>query len=172
LVLAGLVMLVLVASAGSGEKTDPPEVVAAVDRAPASARETREATLAASQREPGIRLHKLHRRKSLGASLDLFAARSFYTPPPPPPPPPVVAAPPPPPPPPPSAPPLPFTYMGKVTDDPAQPMFFLVKAGKLYNVKVGDVIDGTYRVESIAGSSLRLIYLPLDIAQLLPMGDS
>ena len=59
-----------------------------------------------------------------------------------------------------------------MTDDPAQPVFFLIKGDELYNVRIGEVIDGTYRVDSIAGSSLRLVYLPLDIAQLLPMGGS
>jgi hypothetical protein len=62
--------------------------------------------------------------------------------------------------------------MGRMTDDPTRPVFFLVKGDELYNVKVGDVIEATYRIDSVAGSSLRLIYLPLDIAQLLPMGES
>ena len=171
LLLAGLLLL-LIASVGLGEISDPPEVVALAERvqAPVSqALSAVHATLA-----PEIDLSKLTRAKSHPTSLQLFAPRSFYTPPPPPPAPPVVVAKlaPPLPPPPPSAPPLPFRYMGRMTDDLTQPVFFLVKGDQLYNVKVGDVIEATYRIDSVAGSSLRLIYLPLDIAQLLPMGQS
>jgi len=170
LLLAGLLLL-LIASVGLGEISDPPEVVALAERvqAPVSqARSAVHATLA-----PEIDLSKLTRAKSRPTSLQLFAPRSFYTPPRPPPVPPVVVAKPAPPPlPPPSAPPLPFRYMGRMTDDLTRPVFFLVKGDQLYNVKVGDVIEATYRIDSVAGSSLRLIYLPLDIAQLLPMGES
>jgi hypothetical protein len=179
LMLAGL-LLVLLASPGSGERIEAPEAVAVamVERAPVRVEQPSEAlTQSAAAR---IDLSRLQRAKSRRSSLELFAPRSFYTAPPratsPPPrsPAPVVAAKPAarPAPPPPTAPPLPFKYMGMVRDDPGQPTFFLVKGDELYNVRVGEVIDGMYRIDSIAGSSLRLVYLPLDIAQILPMGDS
>lgn len=180
-VLAGMLVLVLVASVGAGKQNAAPELVDAVYREPKSApyREPKSAPLAHRAAPPAavgsIDLTLLTRRKPSPANRDLFAKRSFYVPPPAPPPPPepVAAAPPPPPPvPPPTAPPLPFTYMGKMTDDPTRPLYFLVKNGTLYHVKVGDVIEGTYRIDSVAGVSLRIIYLPLDMPQLLRMGDS
>lgn len=172
-VLAGMVVLVLVASAGAGKQTAAPELVDAVYREPKSAPLVHRAAPPATSE--GIDLSLLARRKPAPANRDLFAKRSFYVPPPAPPPPPepvAVAPPPPPPAPPPTAPPLPFTYMGKMTDDPTAPLYFLVKNGTLYHVKVGDVIEGTYRIDSVAGASLRIIYLPLDMPQLLSMGDS
>ena len=101
------------------------------------------------------------------AALDLFAAKSWYVAPPPPPPPP---APPPPPPPAPSAPPLPFKFMGKF-DDATSLKAFLQRDEKVYTVGVGDVIDGTYRVASINGGQMTLIYLPLNIPQTLAVGS-
>jgi hypothetical protein len=179
LLLVGLLLLVVAASAGPNEITDSTAVVAAVERVRAPVASIGDDAAQQRQRnlhgEALIDLSRLTRAKSRQAARDPFAPRSFYTPPSRPAPAPTPAAPvtaAPPPPPAPTAPPLPFTYMGRMTDDPQRPMFFLVKAGNLYNVRLGEVIDGTYRIERIVGSSLRLIYLPLDIEQSLPMGDS
>lgn len=65
---------------------------------------------------------------------------------------------------PPSAPPLPFTYLGRYAG-PGRPVFFLVRGDRILTVHQGDVIDGTYRVEGIVGSLFGLTYLPLDIRQ-------
>ncbi|UCH47056.1 MAG: hypothetical protein JSU95_13275 [Betaproteobacteria bacterium] len=187
LLLVGMLLLVVAASAGPNEITDSTAVVAAVEGVRAPVASTGDDAVQQRQRnlhgeaqrnlhgEALIDLSRLTRAKSRQAARDPFAPRSFYTPPSrparaPAPAAPVTAAPPPPPAP--TAPPLPFTYMGKMTDDPQRPMFFLVKAGNLYNVRLGEVIDGTYRIDRVVGSSLRLIYLPLDIEQSLPMGDS
>lgn len=173
-VLAILLALVLIASVGAGENPDSQGiVVTAVERERPATEQLRGDALRATEAE--IDLRKLTRTKSRRTVGDLFAARSFYTPPPRPKPAPVVKAEPlpavaPPPPPPPSAPPLPFSYVGMMTEDPAHPVYFLVKGDTLYDVKIGEVIDGTYRIDSVAGTSLRLIYLPMDIAQILPMG--
>lgn len=98
------------------------------------------------------------------ATPDLFAAKTWVVPPPPPPP-----APPPAPPPPPSAPPLPFRLLGKL-DDAANVKAFLQKGEQVYTVSVGDVIDGTYRVDSIKTGQMTLIYLPLSTPQTLTGG--
>lgn len=84
----------------------------------------------------------------------------------PPPPPPIVAAPPPPPPPKPPA--VPFVYMGKLTETD-RTVYFLVKGDKLYTVRPGEEIDGSYLFEGEVGNQIRLTYKPLHVAQTLTM---
>ena len=96
--------------------------------------------------------------------LDAFASKSWYVPPPPPPPPPAVK---PPPPPKPTAPPLPFTYIGRF-DNPGDPtLILLVRDDRLFTVSQGDTIDATYRVDRIDAGSVELTYLPLKQKQVL-----
>jgi hypothetical protein len=84
-----------------------------------------------------------------------------------PPPPPPQPAPPPPPP---TAPPLPFTFIGKSVADGAWEVY-LARGDRTYVVRdKGAVIDGTYRVESIAPPVLTLTYLPLNQVQQLNIG--
>ena len=93
-------------------------------------------------------------------------AHQDWTPPPPPPPPPQPA----PPPPPPTAPPLPFTFLGKSVGNGAWEVY-LARGDRTYVVREkGAVIDGTYRVESIAPPVLTLTYLPLNQVQQLNIG--
>ncbi|MCS0583766.1 hypothetical protein NX784_19405 [Massilia pinisoli] len=93
-------------------------------------------------------------------------AHQDWTPPPPPPPPPQPA----PPPPPPTAPPLPFTFIGKSVGNGAWEVY-LARGDRTYVVREkGAVIDGTYRVESIAPPVLTLTYLPLNQIQQLNIG--
>jgi len=83
-----------------------------------------------------------------------------------PPPPPIVAAPPPPPAPKPPA--VPFVYMGKLTETD-RTVYFLVKGDKLYTVRPGEEIDGSYVIEGEVGNQIRLTYKPLHVAQTLTM---
>jgi hypothetical protein len=83
-----------------------------------------------------------------------------------PPPPPIVAAPPPPPAPKPPA--VPFVYMGKLTETD-RTVYFLVKGDKLYTVRPGEEIDGSYMFEGEVGNQIRLTYKPLHVAQTLTM---
>ncbi|MCS0613043.1 hypothetical protein NX783_09860 [Massilia kyonggiensis] len=93
-------------------------------------------------------------------------AHHDWTPPPPPPPPPQPT----PPPPPPTAPPLPFTFIGKSVGDGVWEVY-LARGDRTYVVRdKGFVIDGTYRVESIAPPVLTLTYLPLNQVQQLNIG--
>jgi hypothetical protein len=93
-------------------------------------------------------------------------AHQDWTPPPPPPPPPQPA----PPPPPPTAPPLPFTFIGKSVADGAWEVY-LARGDRTYVVREkGFVIDGTYRVDAIAPPVLTLTYLPLNQVQQLNIG--
>ncbi|MNZ99389.1 hypothetical protein D3C78_1187100 [compost metagenome] len=73
-------------------------------------------------------------------------------------------------PPPATAPPLPFEFVGKL-DDAQRLRVFLTRGEKIYTVTVGDVIDGTYRVERIKGDEMVLTYLPLNVTQTLSVGD-
>jgi hypothetical protein len=77
----------------------------------------------------------------------------------------VAAAPPPAP----MAPPLPYTYMGKLSDQ-GQLAVFLTRNGKPYVARPGDVLDGQYRVDAIRPPVLELTYLPLEQKQTLNIG--
>jgi hypothetical protein len=89
-------------------------------------------------------------------------ARQDWTPPPPPP----APAPPPPPP---SAPPLPFTFIGKSLQDGVWEIY-LARGDRTHLVRENTVIDGTYRVDAIRPPVLTLTYLPLNQVQQLNIG--
>lgn len=96
---------------------------------------------------------------------NVFGATSWYVPPPPPPP---VK---PPPPPKPTAPPMPFSYLGRYEDTPPV-VVMLVKGDRVYTVSEGDVIENTYRVEHVAPGAVELTYLPLNIKQSISTGNA
>jgi pyruvate/2-oxoglutarate dehydrogenase complex dihydrolipoamide acyltransferase (E2) component len=75
----------------------------------------------------------------------------------------------PPPPPVPTAPPLPFTVLGKGIADGAWEVY-LARPDRTYVAKVGTVIDGMYRVDAIAPPTLTVTYLPLKQVQQLNIG--
>lgn len=69
----------------------------------------------------------------------------------------------------PAAPHLPFNYMGRI-EDANGPRIFLLAGDKTMAVREGDVIDSLYRVESVRGTQMTLLYLPLNIPQILTIG--
>jgi len=69
------------------------------------------------------------------------------------------------------APPLPFTYMGKMVENGALTVF-LTREDKPYVVHAGDVLDNQYRIDAIRPPSIELTYLPLKQKQLLSMGET
>jgi hypothetical protein len=143
--------------AGSGV-----EVVEAARRAPDSNPESP---------SPGSVLKINRDRISTDSTGDAFKAAT-WTPPAPPPPPPAapVAAPPPPPP---TAPPLPFSFVGLLQQKSSKPTAFLAKGDALVIASVGDVIDDTYRVESLSPAGIVVTYLPLNQRQTLgPSGGT
>jgi hypothetical protein len=73
------------------------------------------------------------------------------------------------PPPPPTAPPLPFTYLGKQTADGLMEVY-LARGNEIFIVRDKTVIQNTYRVESIKPPTLSLVYLPLNEIQRLSIG--
>ena len=74
-----------------------------------------------------------------------------------------------PPPPPPTAPPLPFSYVGKQTVDGRMEVF-LARGDEIFVVGDQTVIQNTYRVVSIKPPMLSLLYLPLTQIQQLAIG--
>lgn len=103
-----------------------------------------------------------------GAAADkpangLFDSQS-WTPPPPPPPKPA-------PPPPPTAPPLPFTYLGKKFEDGTWEVY-LSQDEQTLIVRAQSIINGVYRVESIQPPTLSLTYLPLNQTQTITIGEA
>ena len=111
------------------------------------------------------------RETLIGASGERFGegdnslfARHDWTPPPPPP-----SNAPPPEPPAPSAPPLPFTFIGKSLQDGVWEVY-LARGDRTYLVHDGETIDGTYRVDAIRPPVLTLTYLPLEQRQQLNIG--
>ena len=115
-------------------------------------------------------LSRLTNRVAEATSADaLFASHSWYAPPPAPPPAvaPVVSAEQTAVPKTPSAPPLPFSYMGSYRPDGAAPVFFLTHGDRVYNVRVGDILDNNYSVDSFSNGQLIFTYKPLEIKQQL-----
>ena len=73
------------------------------------------------------------------------------------------------PPPRPVAPPLPYTYMGRIREQ-GQLSVFLTRNGKPYIARPGAVLDGQYRVDAIDPPLLEFTYLPLAQKQTLNIG--
>jgi hypothetical protein len=163
LVAAGLVVF--------GDKAPELDVAEPVERAapvaaPAAAPAARAEEVAAKD-DPVVQ--RLIPRETLIGGEDRFGAgeqdvfgRQDWTPPPPPP----APAPAPPPP---SAPPLPFTFIGKSLQDGVWQVY-LARGDRTYLVRDKEVIDGTYRVDAIKPPVLTLTYLPLDKVQQLNIG--
>jgi len=129
-------------------------VSAAAPRAPQPAAKGAAAPL------PAIALEKFDEKVSRDPVSDAFEARSWE----PLPPPPKKVTPPPP-----QAPPLPYTYMGKLMDGD-QVMVFLAKQERNYVVKQGETLDGAYRIDDIKDTTMVFTYLPLDQQQVLTIG--
>ena len=150
-----------------GERQPVADVAEAVERAVAPARH---ATAKAPAAQPAI-LALLPRSEVAGEDGDTFGGADgvFHSQNWNPPPKMVaVAAPPPPPP---MAPPLPFVYLGKAAADGAWEVF-LSRADKTYIVRANTVIDGAYKVVTIAPPVMTLTYLPLNQVQQLNIGVS
>lgn len=150
-IIAAAVLPLGMADIVSGEDTNA-EVVepVAVSARPASL----------SLEEVSLDLSRLKREKVTEAKVDLFSAGATLpealSPPPP------VA---------PTAPPLPFTYLGKFVDGDVVTLF-LSKQGQDYKARLSDVLDNDYRVEQIGDDSVEFTYLPLNTRQTLYVGQA
>lgn len=155
LVLASLFAGTVLAAVGSSEHDRPQDSPALAIPVHAARRDNVAAL---------IDLAKLRRPAARSDVTNPLAARTWYVAPPPPKPLP------PPPSPPPQAPPLPFVYMGKMHESGGPVVVFLVKDQHVHTVRVGDVVDATYKIEGLAGGALTFTYLPLNIQQTLLVG--
>ena len=154
--LALALTLIAMRLAGGEDRSDLRPSVAAAQRADRPARET-SPDVGHVDTLPAVRLELLGERAATPPAQDLFQSRSWE------PPAPVIA---PAPPPRPEAPPLPFTYLGKLVED-ARTTLFLAREDRNYVVRTGDTIEGTYRIEEIRDEAAVLVYLPLKSKQTL-----
>ncbi len=157
-----------------GDRQPAPDVAEAVERpastSPAPARVA--ARTATPAQDAAIR-RLIPREELIGATGDdafgsaggVFAGQSLN--------PPAAqqqeAAGPPPVPPAPTAPPLPFTVLGKGIADGAYEVY-LARGDRTYVIHAGTVVDGMYRFDTIAPPTLTVTYLPLKQVQQLNIG--
>jgi hypothetical protein len=95
------------------------------------------------------------------------AVKVVALPPAPPTPPPVPTKPPEP-----QAPEFGFAYLGKVQEAAGKPLIFLVKNDRIYEAAPGDVLEATFRIDSIERGKMVVTYLPLNKQQTISIGDS
>jgi hypothetical protein len=102
------------------------------------------------------------------ATAKIFSKGTWFVPPPPPKPVPVV---PPPPPPPPTAPPLPYTFLGKYSEGELQ-LVVLAKGNRVITASKGDVLENIYKIDRIEANNVIFTYLPLNTSQTLTTGSN
>jgi len=69
-----------------------------------------------------------------------------------------------------TAPPLPFTYVGWLSQD-GKTEVYIVRGEELISIAAGEKIDPNYRVDSITDSSIRFTYLPMNTHQVLARAE-
>ena len=69
------------------------------------------------------------------------------------------------------APPLPYRFAGKVLRGGEEEVL-ITKGDIVFAIKVGDTLDGMYRVESIGADRIELIYLPLGTKERITVSSS
>ncbi|MTV40559.1 hypothetical protein [Duganella radicis] len=68
------------------------------------------------------------------------------------------------------APPLPYSFAGKLDLDGGVSVMYLVKGEQSFAVSKGEIFDNNYRLEGMQDGNLVIVYLPLNSKQLLPVG--
>ena len=71
----------------------------------------------------------------------------------------------------PRAPPLPFQYVGR-WQSKGKVTYYLVSAGQIFDARLGQVLPGSWRLDSAQGLILRFTYEPLKLSRSLSMGES
>jgi hypothetical protein len=169
MLLGGLLAATLAAAAWVGERSARDSDLVAASEPDSKAERPASNRVGPADQMPRLNLEKLQTRDLGDATRDPFSAGKPKTQRPAPaarrveP----IAAPPPPQP---GAPPLPFTYLGRLVegDDVA---VFLSHGERNLVVRQGETIDSVYRVERIADGAITLVYLPLDQRQTIVIGD-
>ena len=167
--MALIALLTLTLSAAAWVREADRKRDAEVVEAPARPRPPRAARAPESQAPERVRLEKLRGRDPGSGADDPFAPRTWRKPPPKP----AMAAVPAPqsvaPPPPPSAPPLPFTYLGRLLSEDASEVFLALGERNLI-VHEGEIIESTYRVDKVSEAKLTFTHLPSGVEQHLAIG--
>ena len=162
--------VVLVIAAGLvlfGDKTPDSGVAEPVERAAAPRAVASAPAAVKTVVEPAI-LRLLPRDELMGDAKGgdaMFGSQNWNPPPPPPTKESTIVVPPPPP----TAPPLPFTLIGKSVGAGVYEVY-LSRGDQVYLVREKTTIDGTYRVDKIVPPMLTLTYLPLNQVQQLNIG--
>ena len=73
--------------------------------------------------------------------------------------------------PPPQAPPLPFTFVGKISEAGGTKVF-LQANNVVYSLKTGDIFAQQYQLTGVENGKLSLLYLPLNITQTMFYGEA
>jgi hypothetical protein len=148
---AAVVALALVASVVAGREKPSQELI-----------EVQKPLQQKLENEAELDVDKLRRQLPQPGEADPFAPRSFA------PAPKVAHAAPAKP----TAPPLPFTYLGKVVDG-GKTSIFVARGDENYSLEPGQTIGGTYRVDRITDSDVTFTYLPMKTRQTLriPAGE-
>lgn len=60
----------------------------------------------------------------------------------------------------PSAPSFPYEFLGRMIDVNGNALTFLMRNGDLIPVKVGEVLDGIYRIDAVDAQQIRITFLP------------
>ncbi len=68
----------------------------------------------------------------------------------------------------PAVPPLPFRFVGRVTQQGATQVY-VARGAKLFEVRPGDVIDDEYRVDALGPSEIAFVHLRSGSRQVLPL---
>jgi hypothetical protein len=68
------------------------------------------------------------------------------------------------------APPLPFSYVGWVSQD-GKTEVYVLRGEELISIEAGQKIEPDYRVDSITDSSIRFTYLPMNKRQMLARAE-
>lgn len=69
------------------------------------------------------------------------------------------------------APPLPFQFLGRFTDE-GKTAYFLQIDGRNIVARAGEKVDDNYQLDSVSGDTMNFIYLPLNQKQSLVVGDT
>jgi hypothetical protein len=73
----------------------------------------------------------------------------------------------------PAPPPVPYVFMGRMSQQGSSEIIFLTKGDQIYKVtEAGDVLDGVYRVDEVAANHIALTYLPLNAKQIVTFAAS
>jgi hypothetical protein len=159
IVLGGALLVTVVASVWPrAQESAAPEVVTPVAKPAASSREP---SVPPPPSELPWLASRSARLQTAPEVRDLFGAKTWEAPPP-------AVARKPAPPPPPMAPPFPYIVSGSIADTSGVLVVFTGQQ-QSFVVRVGEVLERTYRVDAVDAQAVTLTYLPLGLTQRVPL---